>query len=366
MGKNILPVTYPPITTYTGYADTLAILCTHQEALDWVYSHYIQIQANDITNRVNNLDDLMKYATFTASFFSDFDTRKKINAICDSIFLRFESCPFLYVFELPNSYVNLIDSKLYDFIRRTIDNGMYIYGYFDHSKVSSCKTNFEMGHQFLIYGYDDDERAIHFADFINDGKYTFMKCSYEEIEIAFRNMDNIYIPKRKSVSLVQYLNDGTFIFDYLYIQKTISDYINPDPLDEELQNNYTMSLFKEENWKTKTYMGVNVYDYFPVFIEREIELGKRFIDHRLFHAMYDHKEMMLKRIQHFIQKEYLGEEKLLQAEKYSKVRDNMLIVRDRILKYNITKQPRELAKVKLLIAETKPLEKELLKEIFGV
>lgn len=42
VGK-VLDVVYPPITTFTGYADSLAILYAHEEAYDWIYSHYINV-----------------------------------------------------------------------------------------------------------------------------------------------------------------------------------------------------------------------------------------------------------------------------------------------------------------------------------
>jgi hypothetical protein len=366
MNKKILPVTYPPITTYTGYADAIAILCSHTESLDWVYSHYIQIQVNDIINRVNNPDDLMLFAPFTASFFNDFDTRKTINAVCDNIFLGTERCPFFNVFEIPNTYVKAIDEKFCDFIKRTIDDGMYIYGYFDQSKISNYGSDFEIGHQILIFGYDYNNQRIHFADFLYGGKFTFEQCKFTEMEQAFCNIDNIFLPIVKSVALIQFIDYGAYTFDYSYVQDSVREYIYPDIKTEERQNNYTMSIFKPVNWITKTYMGTNVYDYFPIFIERENELKKDNIDHRLFHAMCDHKEMMIKRLCHFLETGYINNDKIPQIELYTKVRDNVLIVRNIILKYNLINVIGKIEKIKTLLAETKELEIKLLKEIFDV
>jgi hypothetical protein len=366
MNKYLLPITYPTITTFTGYADTLAILQSHEKSLEWVYSHYIQIQANDIISRVNDTDDFMRSALFTASFFGDFDTRKTINAICDSIFLGVERCPYFNVFEIPNKYINIIDKRFCDFVKRVVDDGMYIYGYFDRSKISNYDSNLELGHQILIYGYDDSKQLIHFADFVDERKYSFSQCSYDEIECAFHNIDNVYLPLVKSVALIQYVESDIYTFDFSYIQDSIRDYISPNSKTENRQNNYTMSAFKPVDWITKTYMGVNVYNYFLIFIERELEMGKEYIDHRLFHAMYDHKEMMIKRMQYFLGKGYIAKDKTPQIESYIEVRDNALSIRNLVLKYNLTKSTREINKIKTLIEVTRPLEIDLLSGIFSI
>jgi hypothetical protein len=365
--KNQLRVTYPPLTTFTTYADTLAILFSFDEGQDWAYSHYIQIQVNDIINRNNNINDMMESAPFTASFFNDFDTRKQANVICDNIFLGRERCPFFNVFEIPNNYVDAIDGTFVDFIKRTIDSEIYIYAYLDISKISGYWTEEAVGHQLLIYGYDDENHTINFADFIDNQKYTFTICSYDEIESAYIGVADLFIPTVKSVALVQYNSHRVYTFDMSYVQDSIHEYLSPDPKVAERQNNYTMSIFTRVGWQTETYMGVDVYDYFPKFIAREFELGKTHIDKRLFHAMYDHKEMMVRRIERFVKKGYLSGDVHPHLEQYKiAVRNKMQLVRNAVIKYNMTKRIETLDYVRETLPEIRSKEIELLRQIFTV
>jgi hypothetical protein len=365
--KNQLIVTYPPLTTFTTYADALAILLSFDEGQDWAYSHYIQIQANDIVSRNNNTEDMMESAPFTASFFVDIDTRKRANVVCDNFWLGGERCPFFNVFEIPNDYVNAINGTFADFIKRTIDGKMYIYAYLDISKISGYWTRVPLGHQLLIYGYDEETRTVNFADFLDNQKYTFATCSYDEIEAAYKGISDLFLPIVKSVALVQHIGYGAYIFDMSYIRDSIREYLNPDPKVKERQNNYTMSIFAPVSWQTETYMGIDVYDYFPKFIDRELELGKTHIDERLFHAMYDHKEMMVKRVKHFIKKGYLSDDVRPFLEQYmTTVRNKMQAVRNVVIKYNMKERVETLDHVKTTLPEIRNAEIELLEKIFAL
>lgn len=364
--KSQLIVTAPPITTFPAYADTLAIICSFDEGREWMFSHYIQIQVNDIVSRVNDPDDFMLLAMFTSSFFVDIDMRKQANVACDNFFLGGERCPFLNVYEIPNSYVDAIDDSFINFIKRTIDNKIYIFLYVEISKIPNYGIKSELSHQVLIFGYDDDEQTVDFADFIL-GKYTFTKCTYDEMENAYKNVEKVLLPIVKTTALVQHIGYGAFTFDYSYIQDSIRAYLYPDIKVTERQNNYTMSIFKPVNWQTETYMGVDVYDYFPKFVARELELGKAIIDHRLFHAMYDHKEMMVKRIEFLIQQKCISKDKYSFLEEYSSnVCNRMRVIRNLVLKYNEKDNPKTLDKINIMLAETKTTETDLLKQIFDV
>ena len=113
-------------------------------------------------------------------------------------------------------------------------------------------------------------------------------------------------------------------------------------------------------------MGVDIYQYLSDFFELELNAGNERIDRRLYHAMYDHKEMMIKRIEHFLKKGYLDSGKAPLLEEYTKVRDNTLSIRNSILKYNIQRDKRVIDRIVLSLSETKDLEISLLKRIFDI
>lgn len=367
MSEKILPVTYPPLTTYPGYANALSIFCSHEEAYDWMYSHYLQIYVTQIIINSEDKENAYPTAGFAPSFFGDYDNRRLTNTICDGLFLDREKCPFLNIFEIPNELIMSYDSSYVSFFKRCIDQSMYIYAHTDVAKIKEYKLEEEYDHPIFIYGYNDDEKVFYFADFLdNYFKYTFTKCSYDEIENAFQNVKNTFLPMVKSVAAAQFVENGSFQFEMSYIQDTISEYINPDKKQAEKFAKYASSYFSPIKWKAKVHIGSDVYEFLSDFMNISLDLNIGYIDRRLYTSMCDHKEMMLKRIEYFLQKGYLGLDKAPLLNEYTKIRDAFINIRNLILKYNIKKDSAELNLVHKLLHETKSNELNLLSKIFDI
>lgn len=309
MKTTILPVTYPTITTFPPYADALAILMSHKESLDWVYSHYIQTYIVEvIEGSENNLRPIMP------CFFGDFDSRRIVNTVSDCIFLNREINPFLNIFEVPNDIIETIEGEYVSFIKKALDSSMYVYAYCDISKIKDYNRQECAAHEVFIFGYDDSKNLFHYADFPNNRsyKYKFSTCTYDEIEAAFRAVKELFVPVVKSVALIQFEGRGPFTFDYSYIQDSIYDYLYPNKEMVRRLGMYIDSFvnFGEFNWKTKIYVGVDTYDYFASIKDRIItteDISR--IDLRLYNAMYEHKMMMIERIQHLVENGYMSKEK---------------------------------------------------------
>ncbi|MCL2427138.1 MAG: hypothetical protein FWD05_12480 [Oscillospiraceae bacterium] len=371
MSEKILPLKYPPITTFTGYAAALAILFEHEESHDWVFSHYLQVYAIDIINRdESSYNDDYEYqlrVPFTACFFGDFDTRRLANAIDEYFFLRREGCPYFDIFEMATEIIDTYSNSFSSFIKTMIDLSMYVYTHLDVSQIKDYNFPVPFNHQVLIFGYDDEKKVIHYADFLNNQtrKYSFSTCSYEEIDRAYNGFKNLFVPPVKSVAAIRY-NDFQGSYEYGYIRDTVREYIYPNPPKSEMFGEYFSTNYSWINWKAKIHMGVNVYDYLSDFFDAELQAGEKYIDYRLYHAMYDHKEMMLLRLNYLIKKGWLSGAKHDVVCKYSQVRNNMLIIRTLILKFNENKKEELKSRVQLLLSETKRLEIELLKQIFDI
>lgn len=367
MNKKELPVVYPPLTTFAGFADALAILCSHEEALDWVYSHYVQFFATQ-TIIDNPNEDFYPTTGYATGFFNDFDNRKLANLISDCIFLDREKCPHLNIFEIPNSLIRSSGESYVSFIKRNIDLSMYTYGHADISKIKKYgldKKSDLSFHPILIYGYNDFDQEFLFADFIDD-KYSFSSCSYNEVEAAYQSINQFYLPLVKSISSIEYVSYPSFKFDYSYIQDTISEYLTPDRKKAEQYEKYSTSYFSPLKWHAKTFIGVDAYDFLSDFLDLQTELGIYPIDFKPYHALYDHKEMMIKRMEHFIKKGYISESKSGYIAEYSRISDNAKRIRNLLLKYNIKKLDSILDTVKKLLMETKQAEIPLLKAIFDI
>ena len=366
-----LPVKYPPLTTFTGYAAALAILLTHKASYDWVFSHYLQTYVIDVVNRNENINnenyDRQLRVPFTACFLGDFDNRRLANSVDDYFFLRREGCPYFDIFEIPNDMLDIYESSFSTFVKKMIDMSMYVFLYVDVSKINEYNITIPASHEILIYGYNDEKKEIYYGDFPNNpvNKYKFSTCSYEEIDTAYKNVVNLFVPPVKSVSIIRY-NDFQGKYEYKYVQDTIREYIYPDRKKADGFREYTITNFTWVNWKTRVHIGVDVYTYLSEFCDVELAAGIKNIDYRLYHAMYDHKEMMLLRFDYLLQRGWIGEEKTPLISRYACVRDNMLSIRNMIIKFNRKPDQGMITQLQELLLETKELEITLLKQIFDV
>jgi hypothetical protein len=192
------------------------------------------------------------------------------------------------------------------------------------------------------------------------------------MELAFLNSQNLFIPIVKSFAAIQYVENAPFDFSYQYIKESIYEYIYPDKIKSQRYNDYVHSFLASNPegplyWLPKVYMGTNAYDYFSDYINYEFKHNNtKKLDRRLFHAMYDHKEMMILRLDFLLDRGYLSNEKADLIIAYGKVRDNALLIRNLILKYNISNRASTVDKIKELLLSTKTLETELLVKIFDL
>jgi hypothetical protein len=375
MNKHILPVAYPTITVLTSYASALAILQSHEEALDWVYSHYLQMyvikaEIEDITQ------DYYATAGYASSFFGDFDTRRLSSTTSEEAFKSREPYPFFSSFEIPYDMITTYAPSFTAFLKDRIDKNYYLYVYADTTEIREYghwheERSFK-GHPMMIFGYDDEKGTFSIADFFQKGVYAFEECPYAEMEAALSSKEISYVPLGKrieSISAIQYNDEGIFSFDIGYVRETVAGYISPSPQKAEAFTKYASSYFKPLKWKATAIIGSDVYGFLSDFAKLYVALrdfGVTSIDIRPFHALYDHKAMMCKRLEYFSQKNYIPPDKQTPISEYGKIRDKAMIIRNMILKYNANPQTKILDALDKLLIETKIQEIELLREIFDI
>jgi hypothetical protein len=362
MNKKILPVAYPPITTAPAYADALAILMSCNEALGWVYSHYIQTYIVEVLDgKAENFKSIMP------CFFGDFDNRRIVNTVSDCIFLNREINPFLNIFEIPNVMINTLGESFVSFIKKTIDLDMYVYGFCNASNIKEYNRSEAFSHEVFIYGYNDEDKTFYYADFPNNEarKYTFAVCSYDEIEEAFHSVKKLFIPVVKSIAAIQLYKDGPFAFELSYIKESVSEYLHPSKDSVRRLSDYVESFVNigDFSWKTKVYVGTDAFNYLANIDDR---VSKGRIDVRLYNAMYEHKVMMSKRISYLIERDCLSSSKYDLSIEYKSIEEEMLSVRNKILKYNITKNDSTIKSIPAQLYAIREKEEIILKSIFDI
>lgn len=286
MGKKVLPIKYPTITSWQWQAGTFAILEANNKGFDWLYSNYIQLVSNNFSNTFN----------------VDFIPR-------DNSFL---ACPLLNVQKIHRKLIREFNNSTLNFLKTCIDQNNYIYTLLD---IGCILKDRKFSHDVLIYGYDDLEEVMYVADFIFKGKYSFEKVPYLAIINAYDNItdENDWLFGTGGVMLISVNNVFTYKFDTKLVKDTLIEYLeSTQSMDKyRLYNN----PFAGEKY------GLQVYDMAINFCHN-VQNGKQKPDFRALHNIYDHKVLMLNRLQYMQEHGYLSNCEDV-VDKYSKLREQM-------------------------------------------
>jgi hypothetical protein len=115
----ILPVKYPMISTFQDYACLLAILSSHEETYDWIYSHYIQAYFIKTISKDGTTD-------MCHAFFQDHDIRPVGFAYHGYSFNDQTPCPFIRRFHVPIQKDDMSKDELISLLKGYIDKSFYI------------------------------------------------------------------------------------------------------------------------------------------------------------------------------------------------------------------------------------------------
>lgn len=342
--SKILPTKYPEITTYTQHAHMLSILYAYDFTTDWIISNYILLYCQKDLNFHSWADfytplcyvirspECCKYLLkqkITAQTIKNMHI-DIIDFICNSI-----SC---------NNYVNI-----------TLDN-YYLFPSIFFNKQHVC-------HDMMIYGFDKEKEVFYCSDF------TFtVAMNYSSHEISFSDMINAYTHPYKNeyehymqglIYLYQIIEpkDCSYVFDIRNIINQLRAYYNCNVL---------------ENWKfyhcddrNNIVFGLDVYDSLINYIENTIQQKSTFLDIRLFYLVYNHKRIMITRI-NYLSEHYPDLKSILMPllDSYVKIEKLCNLAPLIITKWRIQKKHESLNEIISIYQNAKSLEKSALKEFF--
>ena len=147
--KKVLPVKYPPITSFPYLANMLSILWVNQErTLPWISDHFIQIYGS------TNLG------------FDFYDNSSAFYIPAESY------CPFIHIQQIDRKVINHGLHIFSDYVEFLIDNDWYSCLCLDRYYLS-CSAQYKKDHflhSTFIYGYDKEKEVVLIADFFNNGE----------------------------------------------------------------------------------------------------------------------------------------------------------------------------------------------------
>ncbi|CAH1191913.1 MULTISPECIES: hypothetical protein [Paenibacillus] len=322
MRSNILPMKYPAITSWQWQANMFAVLANYSQAKPWIMTHFIPLQLT-----------LNKGSTYVDFYRTP----------------SFEFCPWFLRQHLSRQLIRHFNKDICTFLMDCIDMNNYIYVLLDQSQFLDTKDFFS--HDSFIFGYDEERGIFHIADFTFNSKYSFAEITFEQMKRAYEGIDNdgdwLYAGKG-GLSLLQYNDRAAYDFNLNYVIEQLEDFLNGgSPSDK----------YRELGYMTNPCVwGINVYEELILETNR-IRTGQNAEDRRPFQVIYDHKILMLERIDFMDQAGLLEEGKQLKVC-YQSIADDALMARNLIIKYSLTKNKDNLMKVEVLIRRIQACERE--------
>lgn len=313
--EKVLPVAYPSITSWPWHAILFSILETREETKPWIYSNYI--------NLVGGMDDVV----------TSFDFSPNV--------IDYAICPWINAQLFSREYLSKNHKNIKQFFIDAIDSGAYIFTIINTQYAFRNIIGENIGkyiHETMIYGYDVEKGKFNIADFTYRGKYSFEEVDMDCVVKGYLdvNVEEDYIAhRREGVFLLKFNERAKYKFDLVLVKYNLKNYINGKGLDCTTRTVITDNSFMNTGLEEKT--GISSYDLLFHYLTL-VGAGSRAIDKRIPHVIFDHKELMLKRLLFMIDEGFIENDENI-IYKMTKIRDLAMQNRNLLLKSMVASVP---------------------------
>lgn len=331
-----LPIVFPPPIYYALFAaDKLAIIMNNPSAMNWIYNNFIQLVF--YSDNLKSIDPHTHYLSIWPIDLMKIDQRG------GNLFLREHV--------INNNIMELNRENLVDSVKMWIDHGLYIIANIDSTKIS--KTRYfgrkPFCHSAFIFGYN--EIGIYQVDFLNSGQLDIINVPYEELIEAFFSpeLPNIFRAEKNmevdyNITLIQLRDNIKCDLNVEVIKFWIEEYLQARTI--QTHNNFFIQF---EN----TVSGTKIYDCMIKMVKKMKEDNN--LDYRMFHALYEHKVIMVKRVEELMNQGLISSDEVLvlEVEELKKISD---VCRMMVLKYNVLPRDDMLEELERNLIELKDKE----------
>jgi hypothetical protein len=281
----ILPMKYPPpILSYPAHGDLLSVVLNHEEAYDWFYNYYIQLETPVIS---------------PAGIRLDFYT-----------ILMYKTCPFVYYQRLSRELIAKRYPTITEFIIENIDLGNYVYFCIDRYFISAYARYQQMHdlHDIFCYGYNLEEKVFYVADCFKDGLYSYSKAPFAEVDEGYLKYGETGIGDwMDGVETIRYRNKYGYVFQPELVVQFLTDYLLAK--NTSLRYHINSERFCDTISRNNFLYGMDVYKHmlnYMNFVMADVMPFERIIDRRPLKVIWEHKKVMLARIKYLEKNKYLG------------------------------------------------------------
>jgi hypothetical protein len=311
--KKLLPINdRPMIIGYTHHAYPLSIASINDNYKDWFFSNFIQLKS---------------YKTFfPEDTFIDFD--------------------FTYHYYDNNPWIDTTcineeeqeDISIEDLVIECIENDEYICIFVNQYFISGLNgyQSFHFTHEILIFGYDEKEQLFSAIGFDKTGNYSKMNVNKSELLLGYQHRNEKRLFNREyPIYKYKYSDRFKCKLDIDNIKDLINDYLLSTDTPTKRSQKDRLHYFEHV-------YGLSVYNYLKLYYSDPT----RNKDIRPAHIFWEHKKVMLERL-NYLYKRKIVNEKLY--SKYENVVELASILRSKIMKYNFTSNSKELITIPELI-----------------
>ena len=271
-------------------------------------------------------------------------------------------CPWVSKQVISRENIRRKWSSFKEFVLENISIKNYVYVNIDRYYIEAYddygKRHFR--HEIFIYGYDIESEILYVADFFENGKYSYSTVSFKQLEEAYsaihQSADDEIGDFLGGVHLIK-LRNKRFPFNDAYDRNVwfcadvmisrIKDYLNSK--EESLDDNvWGLSLYSEMKNRLSLLCNGTARE--------QVHL-----DVRAFHVLYDHKVMMVMRVNYLFDKQIICDKRFMKESE--KIRDTANMIRNMYLKFEIKLDNKILLKIIDLLVVLQEDEESLLEKI---
>ncbi len=353
-GKELKIVLQNKVNNFLLNAYFLCIIMAHENLYPWFYENYIQLYYNDKKQGRYGKKEIW------LDFYGGWTEPQKL--------LDFIKIP-RKTFESTN---------ILTYIKRNIDEGLYVFTYFDeyYVKPNYTESGTHFVHDILVYGYNDLDKELSVLGFDDNRAFVSYKVPYVKFIMAFEkgleltntdeswNMDAFY----GRLFGVKSQDSGIYSFDckrfadrlgdYIYsvntVKKDYPDYDRDNPVD------YCEIYLMDEN-----VFGMDIYKHLPQYME-EVLQSKDLLFYTAFHTLYEHKVCMMDKLNYISTRFNLHKELDEILESYGHITSVFNSIRLTALKYNRCRKENLLREIIPIIGTETENEKDVLSRAYDV
>ncbi len=322
----------PPVIGYQTHAYPFSIIATSNDYLPWFYCNYIQLVCHlDFSNnRDIHLDFLTNY--FFLNYPQGFPCLK-------SHFVKRRLISENY------------KGGVQQYIKDNLINNRYVLTWVDEYDLSSRRSYGKRHyfHDLLIYGYD--ESSFYTLGFDKDRLYKNVKipfCELQSLEVTFPHWDI-------KIFIIEKDHDYVFEYDHMLTKQYLHEYAN------SLNSLHRFRGLANQNEPLA--VGIETYDVILEYL-KVLEKGETRLDVKPFHIIWEHKKFMTERIHFLLENHYINNYEML--DEFRNLENEALIMRNLMLKYDVSRRPEILKKISKIIAKIKSMEKPLLDKLLSL